>query len=299
MRMKRAILLLIVIMLCSSCSQLFPDNTPNKPIEIGVDTPVKTPEPAEEETEEAWAPYAQGSTVETRIPTPKGYTRIETDGYGEFLRSQKLEPDGSPVLLYDGTESPDDVHVAVFSMTVPERDLQQCADAVIRLRAEYLYFNDQQDEIAFHLTNGFLMEWSKWKEGNRLQVDGNETWWELKADPDDSYESLLSYLYKVFTYAGTLSMSNECIKVEDSDMKIGDMFLYGGSPGHVIIIVDMAKNEAGDTVFLLAQSNTPAQQVHILKNPLHDDPWYYTSELIYPLRTLKYEFEEGSLVRFP
>lgn len=300
--MKKGLMLLSIVLLCSSCSFLFPRETA-KPVEISAQDPSASPAATERdmepEAEMAWAPNAEGNTVETRIPAPEGFTRVETDGFGEFIRSQALLPDGSPVLLYDGSESPDDVHVAVFSMSVPGRDLQQCADAAIRLRAEYLYFSAQEEKIAFHLTNGFLMEWSKWKEGYRLKEENNETWWEKTEEPDGSYENLLAYLYRVFTYAGTLSLSYECIKVDEKDMRIGDMFLYGGSPGHCVIIADMAKNEEGETAFLLAQSNMPAQQVHILKNPLHDDPWYYISELTYPLSTLKYEFPEGSLVRFP
>jgi hypothetical protein len=273
--LKRALPLIFAVLLCTSCSALIPGE-PGKPVEITVNDISSSPEPPEEvtgtEAEEAWAPNSEGDTVETRIPVPDGFTRTETDGFGEFLRSQKLLPDGSPVLLYDGTESPDDVHVAVFAMTVPGRDLQQCADAAIRLRAEYLYSSGQEDKIAFHLTNGFLMEWSKWKEGYRLKEENNKTWWEKTEEPDGSYDDLLAYLYRVFTYAGTLSLSSECGKIDESDMKIGDMFLVGGSPGHCVIVADMARNEDGDTAFLLAQSNMPAQQIHVLKNPLHNDP---------------------------
>ena len=43
----------------------------------------------------------------------------------------------------------------------------------------------------------------------------------------------------------------------------------------------------------------PAQDFHILNNPLHmDDPWYYASELSYPLKTPEYVFQEGSLKRW-
>ena len=53
-----------------------------------------------------------------------------------------------------------------------------------------------------------------------------------------------------------------------------------------------------EKAFLLAQGYMPAQEFHVLKNPLHeDDPWYYVSELSYPLRTPEYTFNEGSLMR--
>lgn len=41
-------------------------------------------------------------------------------------------------------------------------------------------------------------------------------------------------------------------------------------------MVDLAKNNSGKKVFLLAQSYMPAQDIHILKNYSHSGtgPWY-------------------------
>lgn len=49
---------------------------------------------------------ASGMTLESRIHTPDGYTRTkEADGsLAEFLRNYAMEPDQSPVLLYDGSK---------------------------------------------------------------------------------------------------------------------------------------------------------------------------------------------------
>ena len=64
------------------------------------------------------------------------------------------------------------------------------------------------------------------------------------------------------------------------------------------MVVDVCENEAGKKAFLLAQGYMPAQEFHLLKNPLHDtDPWYYEEEIEYPLQTPGYVFEEGSLKR--
>ena len=54
----------------------------------------------------------------------------------------------------------------------------------------------------------------------------------------------------------------------------------------------------GGKAFLLGQGFMPAQQFHILKNPLHEeDPWYYVDEISYPLQTAEFTFEKGSLKR--
>lgn len=78
-------------------------------------------------------------------------------------------------------------------------------------------------------------------------------------------------------YSGTLSLFNELKEVKsNSAIKLGDMLIIGGSPGHIVMICDEAINTKGEKNFLLLQGNTPAQSVHLVKN-LEDDlnsPWY-------------------------
>src|SRR6218665_872128 len=77
-------------------------------------------------------------TLSGRINPPAGYSRLSTDtaSFTYYLRNLKLKPDGSPVKLYNGeNKSWQDVHVAVVDMEIGNKDLQQCADACIRLRA--------------------------------------------------------------------------------------------------------------------------------------------------------------------
>ncbi len=74
--------------------------------------------------------------------------------------------------------------------------------------------------------------------------------------------------------------------------------LKGGSPGHVVMIVDMCENEQGEKAFLFAQGYMPAQEFHVLKNPAHEEnPWYYEGELTGSIRTPEYGFGEGCLKR--
>ena len=74
--------------------------------------------------------------------------------------------------------------------------------------------------------------------------------------------------------------------------------MYGASPGHVVMIVDVCEDESGKKAFLLGQGYMPAQEFHVLKNNMHeDDPWYYEDEIEYPFSTPEYTFKEGSLKR--
>ncbi len=243
-----------------------------------------------------------GNTLDTRIKVPEGFIRIPSASseLTGFIRNLPLKAAGSEVQLYDGQPKGDQSeHIAIFDLSLGDKDLQQCADSVIRIYAEYYYSIGAYDKISFHLTNGFLMEYTKWRDGNRLVVDGNDVRWNESEAYDDSYEAFQNYLTSVFIYAGTLSLSSESEEITFDQMLPGDMFLEGGSPGHCVLVVDIAEDEAGNRSYLLAQGYMPAQDFHVLKNPLHpEDPWYYSYEMNYPLETPLWTFDENSLVRW-
>lgn len=243
-----------------------------------------------------------GSTIQDRILTPEGFTRIENTNsdFASFIRNYPLLPDGSDILLYDGTPKGNQAqHVAVFDMAVIEdTDVQQCADSVMRMYAEYFLAANQPEKIKFHFVNGFLCDYVSYRNGNRIQVNGNDVNWVNSASYDDSYETFEKYLKVTFAYSSTISMEKESHAIEPADIQIGDILLKAGSPGHVMLVVDVCENESGQKAFLLAQGFMPAQQFHIVKNPLHEDnPWYYVDEISYPLHTPAYSFDEGSLRR--
>lgn len=244
---------------------------------------------------------SEGMTLETRFLEPEGFVRpqAEAGSLAEFLRNYSLKEDKSPVLLYDGSEKRNQqAHAAVFALPIEDEDLQQCADSIMRVYAEYFWESGQQERIAFHFVSGFYAEYAKWRDGYRIQVDGNQVSWTREASYDDSYENLKKYLRYVFSYAGTLSMDAESEPISLTELQAGDVFLKGGSPGHVVLVVDLCENAQGRKAFLLAQGYMPAQEFHVLKNPLHDDdPWYYEDEMSFPLETPEYTFSEGSARR--
>ncbi len=244
---------------------------------------------------------ASGNVLKKRIRTPAGYARIKASpgSLQVFLRNYPMKKFGSPVLLYDGTErSYQEGQAGVFRLPMEKVDLQQCADSVMRMYSEYFWKTKQYDRISFHFVSGFLAEYEKWREGYRIRVNGNDVSWVRSASYDSSYACFQQYLQIVFSYASTLSMEKESVKIDPSQIQAGDVFLKGGSPGHVVMVVDVAQDEKGDKAFLLAQGYMPAQEFHLLENPKHEkDPWYYANELEYPFDTPDYVFEKESLRR--
>jgi hypothetical protein len=137
---------------------------------------------------------------------------------------------------------------------VGKKDLQQCADAIMRLRAEYLFAHKRFQEISFADNNGRKYNY-----------------------PVSHRTPFESYLETVFSYCGTLSLEKQLKKASGFySMEPGDVLIKGGSPGHAVIVVDMAVNTNGKKIYLLAQSYMPAQDIHVLQNPDNSslNPWY-------------------------
>lgn len=219
----------------------------------------------------------EGKTLEARFPTPFGYSRIagKDSGYAEFLRKLPLLPDGSPVLLYNGELKDYQAgHMAVVDIDVGKKDLQQCADAAMRLRTEYLFHSNQHEKMIYHLTNRQELSWPKWKKGYRLKYLGhNKTEYNKTASANASYETYRKWLDVLMMYAGVSSiMKFDSTAIELDEIEPGDAF---ASTGHLIIIIDVVQNDAGKKMFMLAQSYMPAQQIEILINPYDPStPWF-------------------------
>jgi hypothetical protein len=236
----------------------------------------------------AWRTPAEiaspGDTLERRIAPPGGFARVPAapGSWAAWLRGLPMKPAGAPVLLYTGAPKwRQDVHAAVVDIDVGTRDLQQCADAIMRLRGEWLFAAGRARDIGFNYTDGKRRNFA-----SRRQTD---------------YASFRKYMTLVFAYAGTYSLEHELRPVPPQDIEIGDVFIKGGFPGHAVLVADMAENAStGERRFLLIQSYMPAQEMHVLKNPGSADgsPWY-PAAFSGPLVTPEWTFPEGALHRWP
>jgi hypothetical protein len=193
------------------------------------------------------------------IAVPAGYKIINSSqGFGEWLGNVGLKKDNT-VYLYDGSEKQNQsAQYAVLDISVGNQNLQQCADAVMRLRAEYLYSAGKYDQIAFKDNAGKEYRFTAPYDRTRFQ----------------------QYLLTVFGMCGSASLSKELKQKDIHDIIPGDVFIRGGFPGHAVIVMEVAENPAGEKICLLAQSYMPAQDIHILNNPNDDglSPWYKPNE---------------------
>lgn len=244
-----------------------------------------------------------GKTIKTRVNTTENFKRVAVDSssFQYYIRHQKLKVFGSKVINYDGHPYFYQLgHVGVLDVDVPSNGLQQCADALMRLRSEYLWETNQKNKIGFNFTSGHYCSWTKYAEGYRPKINGNKVSFHKTASANSSKANFYKYLNLIYTYAGTMSLNHELKEIKAiNKLQIGDMLIVGGFPGHIIMIADIAENVNGERQFLLIQGNTPAQSIHMLKN-LDDtsiSPWYnleINSEISVP----GFTFANSKFVRF-
>lgn len=242
-------------------------------------------------------------TISSRVKIPIGYKRIvySKGSFQEYLRNYSLKPFGSKIINYDNSEYYwQQGHIGILDIPVPKNGLQQCADALIRIRSEYLWDSNRKSEIGFNFTSGHYCSWTKYAQGYRPIIKGNKVTFSKSASANASKENFYKYLNLIYMYSGTLSLSQE-LKVISSveDLEIGDMLIKGGSPGHIVMLGDAAINEKGEKLFLLFQGNTPAQTVHLVKNLEDSDisPWYKLKmNAVIPVSN--YTFYDSKFARF-
>jgi hypothetical protein len=217
----------------------------------------------------------------SEIPPPQGFRRIDgkDSGFARWLRNIPLKKDKT-VYLYNGRRKGNqDAQFAVLDIPVGRKDLQQCADAVMRLRASWLYGQGRFDEIRF--------------------ADNNGRMYACPPSPDSA--AFERYLETVYSYCGTLSLAQQLRPVHRlQDIQPGDVLIRGGSPGHAVIVMDVAENDRRERAFMLAQSYMPAQSVHILKNYADrgHGPWYRVQEVKDLISTPEWIFDKNELKRW-
>lgn len=194
------------------------------------------------------------------ITVPWGYERVDVKrgSFGDFIRKIPLQERGSHMKYSDGRIALGQYFgYAVLDLPLLA-DSEQCADAVMRMRAEYLWQNSQYGSIHFHSVSGKDQRYGGGSDRKAFE----------------------RYLLKVFVNSNTSSLRQELKPKPFQEISPGDVFVYGsprpGYYGHAVLVTDVARNtRTGKTAIMLAQSSTPALTMHIIRDILHPlrSPW--------------------------
>lgn len=238
-----------------------------------------------------------------QIPLPAGFEYVKSGDtvYSNWLLDLSLK-ENKTVYLYNGKlKSDQNVQYGVLDIDIGKKDLVQCADAVMKLRADFLFAKKRYNEMNFIATSGDSLSFSKWLKGMRWKEKGTGLiTYKTHSDGSNIISDYNSFMELVFSYCGTYSLSKQLKPVADvNSIQPGDIFITGGFPGHAVTVISVARNSKGDKIFMLSQGYMPAQDIHVLKNYSNPgiSPWYSSKEL-YPLYTPQWQFESGSLKRW-
>lgn len=229
-----------------------------------------------------------GTTLFDRFNAPNGFQFLpqSEDSWAFFLQNLPLKPDGTEVKTFNGEIKPNyQTYLAVVDLPIGKKDLHQCADAVMRLRADYLFSQKRYDEISFRQASGKNLAYNIWLAGKT-----------------PSPANLWSYLEVVFNTANTTSLNQQLISKPIKTLEIGDVFITGPksgqSYGHAIIVVNKCIGPEGKVKFMLAQSYMPAQEIQILDNPLNPGCPWYDLDFGQNLDTPEWDFTSNQLKTF-
>lgn len=200
------------------------------------------------------------------IPTPNGFERIKTDSgtFAYYLQHLPLKKDNTVYYYNDAKKENQYLHYAVIDLPIGNKDLQQCADCIMRLRATYFFARKEYAKIEFK-SNTEVFNFATY----RHNIDCTE---------QQLPNVFISFMERVFANCGTYNLQTLLHpKNSINNIVIGDVLVKGGSPGHAMIVVDVAINKkTNDKIYLLAQGFMPAQSMHVVINPVANtlSPWY-------------------------
>ena len=194
------------------------------------------------------------------ITPPRGYERVTVapESFGAFIKDFPLQGRGAHMRYYNGKLAyGQSFGYAVLDLPMLS-NMEQCADAVMRMRAEYLWDKGRYDSIHFHSFSGVDQRYSGGSDRKAFE----------------------NYLRRVFDNSNTSSLRRELKEKPFQDISPGDVLVYEspgtGHYGHAVLVADLAVNHrTGKKALMLAQSSTPALSMHIIRDILHPirSPW--------------------------
>lgn len=206
------------------------------------------------------APATTRPLAEVFAP-PDGFVRIAATPWTTWLRGLPVRTDRKDVRSFGGRSL--GPAKAIIALDVGSRDVQQCADSVLRLHGEYLWATGRADKAAYHFTSGDRSAWSAWRAGERFAVKGS-TVKRVRGRKVGGHQAFRKWLMHTFRYAGTRSLKHDSAAVGNAPIEPGDFYVAPGGPGHAVMVLDVAEHADGRRAALIGQGFMPAQDFHVV-----------------------------------
>ncbi len=233
-----------------------------------------------------WYPWIKNSNdprpkavtiLRQRFGDPPGYQRVPVtpESIGEWLRFLPLGPADSPVT--DATGKPTLITAAGLAAAVVAIDMhaEESADALLRLHAEWQFWRGNRDRISYASNSGRPMPFNRWISGERIVMKKQSWNWLFKAPPiaNPSYGDLRAFLDAVYQWTDPRALAIQGKTYDASDVAPGDYLVHSGKDPTLVIVLDVAKNAAGEPAMLLGHVAAPHQNFYVMR-ATKDSPWF-------------------------
>ncbi len=249
-----------------------------------------------------WHYAANSEALKDRYIAPSGYKRLKVSkgSFADFLRNLPMKPAGTKLRYYSGKRVLFAPYAAgIIDLDVGTKDLQQCADTLIRIYSEFQFSKGGGSELSFKFTPGDPLSYTDYLKGKRPVVSGREVGWKRVAERKDNRDSFRAWLDVIYTYAGTASLSRDLVKVAPDNIEIGDLFISPGFPGHTVMVADIAVDADGRKKLLLIEGFTPAMDAHVVQHvPAFGEQVWFTQNEDGSLNTPVWDFKNSEIRRF-
>lgn len=219
------------------------------------------------------------TTLAAAIPTPPGWERIPAPpgSFAAWLRELPLAAPGTPVKDWRGDEvyGGDDEYVkAVIAIDVGRSNLQQSADVVVRLHAEWQWSLGRRDQEYVSATKDPL-PYARYAEGKRTLAQGPHLYWVKQRDPNDvnDYDAFRDFLDAAFLWINSPALRMQSEPVAADALMPGDFFVRRDKSGHTVVVLDVVTRANGERLALLGQGIAPAMNPHVLR-PGRGTAWF-------------------------
>ncbi len=273
-----AVLLLTSAVLTSASQIMSPGALPRPAEASGSGGAEKTE--SERSADYAWLSREQRERyvpLVERIAAPPGFERVaaQPGSFADWLRHFPAAAEGSPVKRYDGKlgKGEEAAGVAAVLELQPKSRLLDAARMMLRLRAEHGWSAGDRESIAFHLNSGELVSWPLWSAGIRPVVSDRTVRFAAVCGRDEGRSNFCRYLESLFALTSSESLLDDTRPAASRGIAAGDLFLEGEGGGRVLIVVDVAADEAGGLRLLLAAGGVPAETLHVIRGP--DEPGWF------------------------
>ena len=222
--------------------------------------------------------------IYAKFDTPLNYSRQKNlSGFASWLNNISLKNDNVPVYMKKKKKKANpNIYVGVLDLEQPTKNVQFNENGVISLRAEYFFQTknyNKLDALAKIPTNP--IPYTKYING------------------DYSYKKYKEYLTYYLKNSNPSTIKHLLEAIPFKDLQIGDvLFQKGATKSHAVIVMDVATDNKGNKIYILAQTYYPSQDIQIITNPSNDyiSPWNEATEGV--ILTPEWRFLSSDLMRF-